>query len=296
MRRKTSFILINKDEVVYITAGKTNKNRHCIHDFQYLNLPEGTIKDGIPENEQILTEHLKYIRERAREVGGKIQVVLPDEAVNSKFMRLPALAKRELAEYVNVEAERLAGFASDEGSVDYSVLSRKNDYLNLHLAAVKKEVLQSYQKIHWQVFNGCHGITFRGDVIWPLVFHISAGETIMLLENYQRRGFITVGKRGRILLYRPWSSTGKLNQDVVDVAREADSFLSQELNEDSARKIYCWLTDKHDIKLPELNAGYSWKMLSPDQFKFVENENWHRFISSASTSVLPAVGMMLREI
>ena len=301
---KLSYLFLGSDEILLLSGFKKPGKGFVISGFEQKELPSHIISEGMIADEELLKELLLELKEpdscRLLQKR-KIILVLPDCLVDSKFLQVPHLSKKELSNYLDVEAERLVSDQLSDSIMDYSVLASRHRVLNLHLAAASRAVITAYQELMWEVFSRCHGITFRGDLIWPLIIDLSKSEGIILLESHDSGVYIAAGREGFMYLYREESTEGEFApvfDDLLEFVKKADSFLQQELNQPPIGKIYHWNTGKNpagSFTYPRLENGHSWHELKGENLQLQEDEKMDEFLQTRSPHILPAAGMMLYE-
>ena len=301
---KLSYLFLGSEELLLLSGFKKPGKGFEISCFVQKELPSHIISEGMIGDEKLLKELLLELKE-SDSYGPlqkrKIILVLPDCLVDSKFLQVPHLSKKELSNYLDVEAERLVSDQLSDSIMDYSVLASRQRVLNLHLAAVSRAVIAAYQELMWEVFSRCHGITFRGDLIWPLIIDLSQSEGVILLESHDSGIYIAAGREGFMYLYREENTGGELSpeyDDLLEFVKKADSYLQQELNQPPITKIYHWNTGKKlagSFTYPRLENGHSWHELRGEKLKLKQCEKMDEFLHTRSPHILPAAGMMLYE-
>ncbi len=108
------------------------------------------VKDGVIIDLELIAEGIKDLF--ANKIIGDISTrrvafAVPTARTFSRFMRLPKLNAKELAEAVHMEAEQYIPVPVDELYMDYDIIGRTDKELELFAVAVPKKIIDSYMQL-----------------------------------------------------------------------------------------------------------------------------------------------------
>lgn len=294
-RNNKNYVFIGNENILFVDVGKNMKNKFKINKILQREIPDGILDRG-----KIIRKNrfLRFVREMGDDFdiqGRKVKIVLPDDIVGSKFFQIPAVKKAEINDYLEVEAERISDYKLNETLVDYSIVGKEEENINLHLATVKKDIISNYQEVIWKVFKSCQGITFRADTIWPVLYHICGSEKIILLELYNDITYISAGRSKQIYLY--WQKNYVIDSltALQKTTDEVDTYSSQEMNLEAIKKIYIWDAKNEKFDYPQINGGHRWHPLSLADLNIRIEGKIKQLYNLNTDHFLPLMGMMIRE-
>ncbi len=296
LNKPKNYIFIEDDELMLINLHKNRKNQHVINKILQKRIPDGIIDDGKVIRKHQLMEIFKSISKNFRLKKGKVYLILPDEAVGSKFFHIPSVSDKEVEDFMEIEAERISDFTLNETLIDYSILEKKEKRINLHLATINKNIIHDYQEIIWKTLKNCHAITFRGDTIWPCLTRFCGRDRGILLELYDDVTFVSAGKNNQTYLY--WQKFHAIDSlaEMQTLIKEVDTYLEQEVNIEKVKRIYIWDARKGKFEYPQINNGHSWTSLTIDDLSINVNDQFKQFYQNNSVHFLPLIGMIFNEI
>ena len=135
-------VYISNDRIKIVT-GSGSKSRAKIKKVYSLEVPEGTVMNGIITGEQRLSEKLEQIWNRYRLPRRGICVIIDSGKIMTKVIEVPFMKDRELIACIDKE------FADGEKTdlvTDYFPFPKTDPYAmnRIFCAAVEKSVIESY--------------------------------------------------------------------------------------------------------------------------------------------------------
>jgi type IV pilus assembly protein PilM len=147
LRRSNIFTFgldIGSSAVKVIELASGNGGRVALRSYGSVLLPRGAITDGAIRDAGAVAD---AIRECVRDAGVRSRAAVISisgrEAITKRVV-LPKVSARELADAIMLEAEHHIPFAVDEVFVDYQVVGKSIDAMDVLLVAVKRPKVLEY--------------------------------------------------------------------------------------------------------------------------------------------------------
>lgn len=150
--------LINKGNVNMVITNRVlryafQKNGNIEeHDLGEIELPPGTIRDGVIEEEDVLRKVLTEVVKKKRWKGKKLSFCLPDDSVVIRPLQIPApLTKEEATGYVQTQIGHSFYLPYANPAIAIEFLQVENQQRNILLYAYPQEKVEAFQRVFREV-------------------------------------------------------------------------------------------------------------------------------------------------
>jgi len=110
-------------------------------------LPEGLVREGRVTAPAAMSQFIRQMRKRYGIPGGTCALVLPGQAIIGRMVSMPVMAESELQFNLPYEFRDFIGKESGKYTYDYSVVSVKDNVMEMYAAAVPTELVEEYYGI-----------------------------------------------------------------------------------------------------------------------------------------------------
>ena len=110
-------------------------------------MPEDLVREGKPTSAVAMVDFLKTTMKRNGIRGGACALVLPKQLVIAHHVTMPLMSDSELKLNLPFEFRDFVGKDGAKYDYDYSVMSVKDNVMELYAAAVRKDVMEEYYSI-----------------------------------------------------------------------------------------------------------------------------------------------------
>lgn len=110
-------------------------------------MPEDLIREGRVTSPAAMTEFLKATMKENGIRGGSCAMVLPSSLVIGHHITMPVMSEAELKLNLPFEFRDFVGKDGAKYDYDYSVLSVKDNAMEIYAAAVRREIVEQFQAI-----------------------------------------------------------------------------------------------------------------------------------------------------
>ena len=110
-------------------------------------MPEDLVREGRPTSAPAMVDFLKTMMKRNGIRGGNCAMVLPSQLVIAHQVTMPLMNEAELKLNLPFEFRDFVGKDGAKFDYDYSVMSVKDNVMELYAAAVRKDVVEDYYSI-----------------------------------------------------------------------------------------------------------------------------------------------------
>ncbi|MCK8826650.1 pilus assembly protein PilM [Natroniella acetigena] len=107
-------------------------------------LPEGTIEEGVIQEEEVLQESLELLVTEYNLQGQEVVIAMAGSNLFVKRLSLPQMELEELAGIIRWEAEDHLPLSMEEAVLDYHIIEQKKTEIELFLVGIKKEIVLDY--------------------------------------------------------------------------------------------------------------------------------------------------------
>lgn len=124
----------------------TNKKANVI-GYGYNRFDANLVKDGVITDIEALAKcgFELFDKQVIGEIDTRrVAITIPGTRTFNRIIKLPKMSNKELAEAVHAEAEQYIPVAIDELYLDYEIINRTADELELLAVAVPKKIVDSY--------------------------------------------------------------------------------------------------------------------------------------------------------
>lgn len=111
------------------------------------HLPEDLVREGKITSPETMSTFLKEMRKENGIPAGPCALVLPGQVVISHHVLMPVMSDQEVMLNLPYEFREYVGTDGTLYDYDYSVLSVKDNTMELYAAAVRKELVEGYRDI-----------------------------------------------------------------------------------------------------------------------------------------------------
>lgn len=173
-------------------------------------VPPDIIEKGKIIDHSIIVSKLENIFEEMNYRPGKVITTISNQNLIIRNLELPVMPEEELQEAIRWEADDHLPYPAEQASLDYIILNRKEENINVLIVAVKEEILDNFLT------------TFDQFGIKPSVVNVQPMAVLSLLEQQGEltepvavidigcSGFrVTIGSRKKIFLFRTLETGGK---------------------------------------------------------------------------------------
>jgi type IV pilus assembly protein PilM len=143
-KRAESFGLDLGSSAVKVVQLREAGGSYALAAYAVVPLPPETIVDGTIKEPLIVTEAIKEAVAKAGIKTRDAIIGICGRELIIKKIEIPDVPANELAGAVQLEAEHHIPFAADEVSLDYHVIGRRGNVMDLILVAVKKAKVAEY--------------------------------------------------------------------------------------------------------------------------------------------------------
>ncbi len=118
-----------------------------IKQMAYQRMPEDLVREGRVTSPAAMTDFIKSMMKEHGIRGGSCSLVLPHQLVIAHHVSMPVMSENELKLNLPFEFRDFIGKDGSKFSYDYSVMSVKDNVMELYAAAVPKDVVEDYYNI-----------------------------------------------------------------------------------------------------------------------------------------------------
>ena len=130
-----------------LVALKKRRKGFLVSSYNQTEIKPGVIEKGVIQNESAFVE---VIKESCKNVTGKklattyVIASLPEEKSFLQIIQMPSMSEKELATAVVFEAENYIPLPVSEVYLDYNIINRAKDHLDVLIVAMPKKIVNSY--------------------------------------------------------------------------------------------------------------------------------------------------------
>lgn len=112
-----------------------------------LSLPSGLLQSDSPKAHKEIAEGISEITKKAKVTTKNVVTALPGSAVFTTVIELPSMSDDEVAEAIRWEAKAYVPSPLEEVSLDFKILERKKDKLEVLIIAAPLTLVEKYTEI-----------------------------------------------------------------------------------------------------------------------------------------------------
>lgn len=192
-----SFGLDIGDESLKFLELKDTKNGIRVGRHGERTIPPGIIESGKIKNPKRMEEILLSLR---KEVGIKsVRVSLPEEQVYLFKLRLEKLGLVNIRESIELALEEHIPLQAPEAIFDYEIISEDEQSLELQVATIPKNVIESYLAIFKNSQIRVESFELEAQAISRSVIKKGDLETYMIVDFGEKRTGIFIVSRGVVM-------------------------------------------------------------------------------------------------
>ena len=122
-------------------------DRGIVKKMAFERMPDDLVREGRVSSPAAMTEFLKPMMKNQGIRGGNCALVLPSSMVISHHVSMPAMSEAELKLNLPFEFRDFVGKEGVKYDYDYSVMSIKDNVMELYAAAVRKDTVEELYSI-----------------------------------------------------------------------------------------------------------------------------------------------------
>ena len=122
-------------------------DRGIVKKMAFERMPDDLVREGRVSSPAAMTEFLKTMMKNQGIRGGNCALVLPSSMVISHHVSMPAMSEAELKLNLPFEFRDFVGKEGVKYDYDYSVMSIKDNVMELYAAAVRKDTVEELYSI-----------------------------------------------------------------------------------------------------------------------------------------------------
>ncbi len=192
-----SFGLDISDESLKFIELVNTKNGIRVGRHGERNIPPGIIESGKIKNSKRIEEILMSLK---AEVGLKsVRVSLPEEQVYLFKLRLEKSGLVSIRESIELSLEEHIPIQASEAIFDYELLNQDAQNLELQVAAIPQNVIESYLSIFKHAQIGVQSFELEAQAIARAVIKNGDLETYMIVDFGEKRTGIFIISRGVVM-------------------------------------------------------------------------------------------------
>lgn len=192
------------------------KKKLAVGRYGTISMPSGIIAGGVIRDQQKITD---ILREFARKEGiSRVRVSLPEEQVYIFRLHLPVIAHTEISDTIALQLEEHIPIKATETVFDYAVLAYHDNAIDVQVAAVSKELVDSYVTVFTRA--GMTPIAFEVETqsIARAVVKEDANDATMVVDFGETRTSISVVLNGSALFGTTIDIGGNLITSSIEKA------------------------------------------------------------------------------
>ena len=177
------------------------------------SIPTGVIESGKIKNPKRMEEILTSLRQ---EEGLKsVRVSLPEEQVYLFKLRLEKLGLVHIRESIELALEEHVPLSAADAIFDYELLSQDTQNVELQVAAVPKNVIESYLSIFKDAQIRVQSFELEAQAIERAVIKKGDPETYMIVDFGEKRTGIFIVSRGIVMFTSTLDVGGAMLTDMI---------------------------------------------------------------------------------
>ena len=122
-------------------------DRGIVKKMAFERMPDDLVREGRVSSPAAMTEFLKTMMKNQGIRGGNCALVLPSSMVIAHHVSMPAMSESELKLNLPFEFRDFVGKEGVKYDYDYSVMSIKDNVMELYAAAVRKDTVEELYSI-----------------------------------------------------------------------------------------------------------------------------------------------------
>ncbi len=185
------------DESLKFTELINTKNGIRVGRFGERSIPPGVIESGKIKNPKKMQEILFSLRQE--EKLKSVRVSLPEEQVYLFKLRLEKLGLVHIRESIELALEEHVPLSAADAIFDYEVLSQDAQNVELQVAAVPKNIIESYLDIFKEAQIRVQSFELEAQAIERAVIKKGDSETYMIVDFGEKRTGIFIISRGIVM-------------------------------------------------------------------------------------------------
>ena len=194
-----------------------------------VNVPAGIIESGKIKNPKRMEEILISLREK---VGFKsVRVSLPEEQVYLFKLKLEKAGLVSIRESIELTLEEHIPLTAEDAIFDYELLNQDAQSLELQVAAIPKNVIESYLAVFENAQIKVQSFELEAQAISRAVIKKGDLETYMIVDFGEKRTGIFIISRGAVMFTSTLDVGGVMLNDIIaksfQVSREEAEKIKQ---------------------------------------------------------------------
>ncbi len=211
--RVPSFGLDISDESLKFVELISTKNGLRVGRHGERTIPSGFIESGKIKNIKQMEQILLLLK---KEVGIKsVRVSLPEEQVYLFKLRLEKLGLEHIRESIELTLEEHIPIKASEAIFDYEFISQDKESLEIQVAAIPKNIIESYLMIFHDAQIKVQSFELEAQAIGRAVVKDGDLETYMIVDFGEKRTGIFILSRGVVMFTSTLDMGGVTLTDMI---------------------------------------------------------------------------------
>ncbi len=191
-------------------------------------MPEDLVREGRVTSAPAMTEFLKTMMKENGIRPGNCALVLPSQVVISHHVTMPLMSENELKLNLPFEFRDFVGKDGAKYDYDYSVLSVKDNVMELYAAAVRKDVVEEYYSIFKKA-----GMTLKiaipAEMAWRNLIDQTenAPKKLAIVDVGHNTTRVNIFVNGDFVMGKDIEMAGALFDETIAADQQVDSYVAR---------------------------------------------------------------------
>lgn len=145
-KRRYTAIDIGSYKISVADIKEVGNNKLKILDIAQREVPYETVVNGIIKDPSVIANRMQEIFTETGIKPGYILSTVSNDSLIVRNVTLPRMSEKELANVIRWEIEDYIPFSAEYARLDYKILNKTEEEMDLLLIAVKEDVIQSFEE------------------------------------------------------------------------------------------------------------------------------------------------------
>lgn len=191
-------------------------------------MPEDLVREGRITSAPAMVEFIKNMMKENGIRGGACAMVLPSQTVISHHVSMPVMNENELKLNLPFEFRDFVGKDAAKYDYDYSVISVKDNVMNLYAAAVRKDLVEEYYSVLRKA-----GLTLKiatpPEMAWANLIRETANapKKLCILDIGHNTTRVSIFVDGNFVMGKDIDMAGALIDESIAAEQQIDAYAAR---------------------------------------------------------------------
>ncbi len=262
-----------------------------IKKMAFQRMPEDLIREGRVTSPAAMTDFIKSLMKENGIRGGNCSLVLPPHLVIAHHVTMPVMSEAELKLNLPFEFRDFVGKDGAKYSYDYSVMSVKDNVMELYAAAVPKDVVEEYYAILKKA-----GLTLKqampAEMAWQNLVETAQNlpKQLCIVDIGHHITRVNIFSNGNFIMGKDIEYAGSLLDETLAATQQIDAYAARIRKEADMNKV---LSSDELVNAYQTIATEVMKILSFYAYSYPDGDRLEHMYYCGGSSIIEPLRVAL---